>query len=184
LQNNAQSRSYISAYTINSANTWEQKIIYIPGETTGTWSTDNSTGVRIWFGIGLGTSWDTTAGVWQPTNSYSVSGSVDFSANAGATFAITGVQLEQNFQPTPFEQRPIGAELALCQRYYNRTADGTAQAVTANIIYTFTYPVTMRRVPDYSAIVAPVAASAISTTGFFASHPNTTQFGYILNAEL
>ena len=108
---------------------------------------------------------------------------VEFTASGG-TRTLWKPQLEQNFQPTPFEQRPIGAELALCQRYYNRTADGTAQAVTANIIYTFTYPVTMRRVPDYSSIVAPVAASAISTTGFFASHPNTTQFGYILNAEL
>jgi hypothetical protein len=151
LQNNAQSRSYISTYTINSANTWEQKIIYIPGETTGSWSTDNSTGVRIWFGIGLGTSWDTTAGVWQPTNSYSVSGSVDFSANAGATFAITGVQLEANTQPTPFEQRPIGVELELCQRYYiqNNELFVASCTTTFNNSYsqTITYPTKMRAAP-------------------------------------
>jgi hypothetical protein len=42
------------------------------------------------------------------------------SGTAGAAdyYEITGVQLEQNYQATPFEQRPIGVELALCQRYY------------------------------------------------------------------
>lgn len=38
---------------------------------------------------------------------------------------ITGVQLEQNLQPTPFEQRPYGVELALCQRYYFRKKAST-----------------------------------------------------------
>ena len=39
-------------------------------------------------------------------------------AGANDYVEITGVQLEQNYQPTPFEQRPIGVELMLCQRYY------------------------------------------------------------------
>lgn len=129
LQNSAQNRSYVATYTVGAANTWEQKTISIPGETTGTWFTDSSLGVRLWFGIGLGTSWETTAGAWQSSNFYSVSGSVDFATNTGATFAITGVQLEQNTQPTPFEQRLYGAELALCQRYYE-TSNGVCQ-VTA-----------------------------------------------------
>jgi len=47
-------------------------------------------------------------------------------AGANDYVDITGVQLEQNYQPTPFEQRPIGIELALCQRYYFRqTAEAT-----------------------------------------------------------
>jgi hypothetical protein len=45
-------------------------------------------------------------------------------AGANDYVEITGVQLEQNYQPTPFEQRPIGIELALCQRYYYRMSDG------------------------------------------------------------
>ena len=52
-------------------------------------------------------------------------------AGAADYFEITGVQLEQGSVATPFEQRPIGTELALCQRYYQKsyslaTAPGTA----------------------------------------------------------
>lgn len=47
----------------------------------------------------------TTIRLWLPVNS-------------AFTFDIWGVQLERNTQPTPFEQRPIGVELALCQRYF------------------------------------------------------------------
>jgi hypothetical protein len=39
---------------------------------------------------------------------------------ASQTLVFAGVQLEQNLQATPFEQRPIGVELALCQRYYQQ----------------------------------------------------------------
>ena len=53
-----------------------------------------------------------------------VSAGTDFNSRTGSigiqsnTFDFWGVQLEQNYQPTPFEQRPYGVELALCQRYY------------------------------------------------------------------
>lgn len=43
------------------------------------------------------------------------------SANLGqqsGTFDIAQVQLEEGSVATPFEQRPIGLELSLCQRYY------------------------------------------------------------------
>lgn len=60
-------------------------------------------------------------------------------AGAADHFEITGVQLEQNYQPTPFEQRPYGVELALCQRYYEKSyADATAPGTS-----TFTRLVTM-----------------------------------------
>lgn len=108
---------------------------------------------------------------------------VEFTANGG-TRTLWKPQLERNVQPTPFEQRPIGTEFDLCHRYYFRTPDNAAQAITANTIYTFQHPVRMARTPDYSALGAPVSAAAVSATAFFCSHPNTTQFGYILSAEL
>jgi hypothetical protein len=74
---------------------------------------------------------------------------------ATCTLDVWGVQLEGNYQPTPFEQRPIGVELALCQRYYYRWATGTAYSpagyingVTTGLAETIVQmPVTMRVTP-------------------------------------
>jgi hypothetical protein len=60
-------------------------------------------------------------------------------AGADDYFEITGVQLEQNYQPTPFEQRPYGVELQLCQRYYyrlgNTSVSGAYLVPSNNIVY-------------------------------------------------
>lgn len=118
IQNNGQNRSYTTTFSVNAANTWEYKIIQIPGDTSGTWLTNNSVGLRVWFQLGMGSNYDTTPNVWAVGNLGSTSGAVDFATNSGATFYVTAVQLEQNVQPTPFEQRHVGAELFLCQRYF------------------------------------------------------------------
>ena len=55
-------------------------------------------------------------------------------ATAGRT-GFTGVQLEPGPVATPFEQRPIGAELALCQRYFE--ASGTPNASRAARWHTY-----------------------------------------------
>jgi len=80
-------------------------------------------GVAIPSSKTLTTSWQlfTVTGVVPATaNQVAVAFTYTPTGTAGAAdyFEITGVQLEQNYQPTPFEQRPIGVELALCQRYF------------------------------------------------------------------
>lgn len=115
-------RSYVFTYTINSANTWEYKTITIPGETSGTWETNTSLGFPLRFNLGTGASWSTaTPNSWQNTPSFTANGSVQLSATTGATFFITGVQVEKGSAATPFEYRPHGLELSLCQRYYERS---------------------------------------------------------------
>lgn len=77
---------------------------------------------------------------------------------ASQTLVFAGVQLEQNTKATPFEQRPIGVELALCQRYYYRYVSGIYLYVSHGF-YSFTsllnaavyFPVTMRAVPSLVA---------------------------------
>lgn len=114
-------RSYPATYTISAANTWEYKTLQIPGDTSGTWATDNTTGVIVTFNLGMGSIYSGPAGAWASANYAAPNGAVKVVETNSATFQITGVQLEQNYQPTPFEQRPFGVELVLCQRYYQKS---------------------------------------------------------------
>jgi hypothetical protein len=120
LQNSGATRSYPFSYTISSANTWEQKSITITGDTSGTWLTNNGVGVGVQFSLGAGATASGTAGSWQAANLSSATGAVSVVGTNGATFYITGVQLERNTTATPFEWLPYGTELALCQRYYQQ----------------------------------------------------------------
>jgi hypothetical protein len=115
--NGAGNRSYPFNYTISAANTWEQKSITIPGDTTGTWATDNTVGIQVCFGLGAGSTFSGTAGAWAGSLFVSTTGATSVVGTNGATFYITGVQLEKGIVSTPFDFRPYGTELALCQRY-------------------------------------------------------------------
>ena len=114
-------RNYLGQYTINSANTWELKSIVIPGDTSGTWATSNAAGLRVVFDLGCGSSQEGTANVWSTSNFRRVLGNVTLINNTAATWQVTGVQLEVGNAATEFERRPFGQELALCQRYYQKT---------------------------------------------------------------
>jgi hypothetical protein len=132
IQNSALDRSYPFTYTINSANTWEQKSITIAGDTSGTWLTTNGVGIYLRFGLGVGTTYSGTAGSWAATNYASATGATSVVGTNGATFYITGVQLEKGSTATNFDYRPYGTELALCKRYYDKTfAINTAPAQNA-----------------------------------------------------
>ena len=121
LYNNGASRSIPTAYTISASNTWEKKTVVIAGDTSGTWLTDTGRGVSVNFYTALGSSYLGTSGVWNGSSIYGVTGQANAWASVNNVFAVTGVQLEEGGVATPFEQRPIGTELALCQRYYQKS---------------------------------------------------------------
>jgi len=130
LYNNGGDRSYPFSYTINSANTWEQKSVTIAGDTTGTWVTDSSgAGIYVSFSLGSGTTYSGTANTWAGTYYVQPTGSVSLVGTNGATLYITGVQLEKGSTATSFDYRPYGTELALCQRYYEKLPTGGYGAV-------------------------------------------------------
>jgi hypothetical protein len=112
--------SYGTLYTINQANTWEKKIITISGYTGGGWTGDNTNAIalKIWFDLGAGSTYLTSANSWNAGNHVAVSGGTKLIATSGATWQITGVQFEKGSTASSFEYRPYGAELQLCQRYY------------------------------------------------------------------
>ena len=134
LRNSAGDRAYPFSYTISAANTFEQKTITIAGDTTGTWLTTNGVGINVVFGLGNGSTLSGTAGAWAAGNLFNVTGATSVVGTSGATLYITGVQLEKGSTATSFDYRPYGTELALCQRYFEKSqpqgsavAGGTAE---------------------------------------------------------
>jgi hypothetical protein len=117
--NSANARAYGATYTVNAANTFEYKTVTIPGDTAGTWLTNNGAGLGLRFGFCGGSSRTVSTG-WSATSTFvlNVTGATNLMATSGATFYITGVQLEVGSVATPFEHRQYGQELALCRRYY------------------------------------------------------------------
>jgi hypothetical protein len=115
--------TYPYSYTINSANTWEQKTVTVAGPTSGTWLTTNGTGIQLVFGLGAQVARTATAGVFANTVARQPTSSVNLIATNGATFYITGVQLEAGTTASPFEYRQYGTELALCQRYFQKVTN-------------------------------------------------------------
>jgi hypothetical protein len=185
ITNSAQNRCYPFSYTIFAANTWEQKSITIPGDTTGTWLTTNGIGLDVFWGLGVGSTYSGTASAWtSSSNIYSVTGSVSVIGTLNATFYITGVQLEPGTVATPFERRSFGQELALCQRYYviyrggagaNDYApigSGNMSATNTSAIY-ITTPVTLRASPTFAYSGSVTVSDGVTGSNVSAI---TTQF--------
>lgn len=115
--NSAGNRTYPYLYTISAANTWEQKTITIAGDTSGTWLTTNGLGMNVVFSLGCGSTLLGTAGAWTSSVVSGATGQTNMVSTSGATFYITGVQLEKGSTATSFDVRDYGRELAMCQRY-------------------------------------------------------------------
>ena len=150
-------QSYPFTYTISAANTFEQKTIIIAGPTTGTWDSTNGTGVYVNFDLGSGSSFKTTAGSWTTGTYIGVTGSTNLCETSGATFYLTGVQLEIGDTSTPFEHRSYGDELARCQRYCHVLSGIGQYGAGQNWSSTNSYisidvPVTMRSAPSLSTV--------------------------------
>jgi hypothetical protein len=180
LSNSASNRSYPYTYTISSANTWEQKSITITGDTSGTWLTTNGVGLRLRFGLGAGATFSGTAGAWAGSTFTSATGATSVVGTSGATFYITGVQLEVGSQATSFEYRQYGTELALCQRYYQKIswtdsslAIGAAASISSVNGTPVYFPQEMRTAPT---ITLPTAGSSAGNASFLTasgSYPAT-----------
>jgi hypothetical protein len=156
LRNSATNRSYPFTYTITAANTWEKETITIAGDTTGTWvGATNGAGIYLSFGLGVGATFSGTAGAWAAGNFISATGATSVVGTNGATFYITGVQLEKGSTATSFDYRPYGTELSLAQRYYYRLispdtlqAFSTGYSVATNLADgVIPFPVQMRTNP-------------------------------------
>jgi hypothetical protein len=171
--NSAANRFYVFSYTISAANTWEQKTVTVAGDTSGTWLTTNGVGMYVWFSIGAGSSVSGAAGSWGTSTAYQPTGATSVIGTNGATFYITGVQLEKGSTATSFDYRPYGTELVLCQRYYEvMYADAATNGPVSNLYqgtthYTFwQYQQTKRATPTIA--LASGASWAVNTPTVYA----------------
>ena len=190
VQNSAQNRSFPFEYTISSANTWETKSITIAGDTSGTWLTDTGIGLRLRFSLGCGSSQQGTVNTWASANYFGTSAETPLIGTNGATWQITGVQLELGENASDFEHRSFGEELALCQRYYyRRTSTLTSNNEYSNSVFAYSttdiqggaqHPVPMRASPsltfDGVLKVSTGSGTVTSSSGFSKTNYSTKNY--------
>jgi hypothetical protein len=164
LTNASFNRAYPFTYTINSANTFEQKTVTIAGDTTGTWATNSSGCIGVGFSIGAGATLSATAGAWGAGTKLGATGQTQLISTSGATFYITGVQLEKGSTATSFDYRPYGTEFELCQRYYETGGFDYGTLFSGNVTSGNNYFVTA-----YFKVTKR-AASTITTTNLYANN--------------
>jgi hypothetical protein len=207
--NSSYNRSYPFTYTISVANTWEYKSVTIAGDTSGTWLTTNGIGVNVIFSMGMGTTQSGPANAWAGANYQSATGATSVVGTNGATFYITGVQLEKGSTATSFDYRPYGTELALCQRYYSTSIQSGSTITTfpafstgspaatffanvnsANDLFgTLQLPVAMRSAPTFNIYSATNRTSGsvrdattgtdVAVTNYSFSADNNKGIGYM-----
>lgn len=183
VRNSAADRAYGATFTIYAANTFEYKTITISGDTSGTWLTSNGIGLHLFFDLGVGSNYNVTAGSWQSfSNAIGVTGTTKLTATTGATLYITGVQLEKGTSATPFEYRNHQQELAMCQRYYQGTAN--VLAINSNQYQTIYFKCTMRAAPTMSySGSGSFINNNVGAEAAYTYNATTTAFTYTASAE-
>ena len=159
IQDRDNTRMISSTYTIDSADTWEKKILTFAGDTTGAFDNDNNDSIRMAWFLASGSDYNTGSvpTSWEATDTTDLAAglTVNLADSTSNYINITGVQLEVGDTATPFEHRPYDMELARCQRYYITWCEGSNKflGISNNYTSTTTYvfmdlPVTMRTTPS------------------------------------
>ena len=184
LRNSASSRSYPFTYTISTANTWTSISVTVAGDTSGTWiGATNGVGLELDISLGAGTTYSGTAGSWSGGNYTSATGAVSVVATNGATFYITGVQLETGSTATTFDYRNYGIELDMCQRYYISAPTNTLVSPSSGTYVSAQFPVTMRSAPTVTCSPA-ISGSGTSPNGFLGYFGGLTGVAFTAAIEL
>jgi len=121
-QNSIQDRSYVAEYTQAVSNVWEYDSIAVPASPiAGTWDYTNGIGLTVFFCKGSGATFQTAANIWTVGNFVATVNQVNsHDANANK-FQLALVQFEAGSIASKFERRSIQEEIALCQRYYEKS---------------------------------------------------------------
>ena len=168
-------RQISKTYTINSADTWEKKVISFAGDTTGAFDNDNANSCQInwWIGAGsnftsgtLNTSWAST------TNANRVSSSqVNIGDSTSNEWYITGLQWEVGeFDSTSIPSFPFESfdnNFQRCERYFQFIQGFQGQmAATTNFTAVTTFRTPMRSAPSATVFGTGVLVITDNTSDF------------------
>ena len=146
------------------ADAWTKVTVSVPGHANLSFDLNANNGLNLYISPFLGTNRtasSVTAGAWQnydgSARTPDAAGGQTWATTAGATWDITGVQLEVGSKATPFEHRSYGDELAKCLRYYYLHAEyvsGSSRSICNAAAYASSvafgvvaFPIKMRVVP-------------------------------------
>lgn len=177
LRNSGAARSYIAEYTIagGETNTDVVKSVTLTMDTAGTWVTDNTTGIDLWFGLMCGSTFQTTAGIWTAGNFVGSANQFNLLGTNGNVFELFDVGLYEGAVAPAFQLPEFASELVLCQRYFEASGKGPAVPLCSAYAYNTTvvmglYPfkAEKRVAPTFSA--AGVASDyGVYRSGFYAA---------------
>ena len=178
-KNDATTYRRVNEFTINVADTWEQKTIKIPPLTNsnsgGTIANDNGLGIKFEWCLAYGSTFTTTSlDQWITSSHFASTNQVNWMDSTSNNFYLTGVQLEVGTEATPFEHRSFGQELALCHRYYfvndpdavvTYMASGAYTSHATTAIHVVNFPATMRAAPTVGSYTLSQVGSVTTAAG-------------------
>jgi hypothetical protein len=188
--NGASTRSYPFTFTINAASTWEYKTVTIPGDTTGAWVKDNTSGMQFIITMMAGTNFQAAANVWTTGVFFAVAGSVNGVAATSDFILVTGIIILPGIEApsaarSPFIMRPYDQELALCKRYYRKIGGQTAGDISisgytafsnGNMSITISLDPAMRAIPTVATFGS---WSYVNITNSY-YYPSTNSLGWTI----
>lgn len=168
---------YSTTYTINSADTWERKIITLP-ELPNDIVNTTFTGLSIEFYLQANGSYlsGTKTTTWQDPSGVALAHgqTIDIGSGLNKNIAFTGIQLEVGNVATPFEHRSYGEELALCQRYYQK--NGAAAGDNEGISVPYDYNRLRGQFQTFATTLRTMPAVSITNAEFYGNLNGTDQW--------
>jgi hypothetical protein len=181
-------RSISKSYTVDVTDTWEKKTITFEGDTSGTLSNDNASGLELSWWLGASTTF--TGGTLNTTWNTNINGNravgqVNIADSTANEWYITGVQLEAGTTASDFEFLPVDVNLQRCQRYFEvfkkeggETVICLAQGVSSSQVFGRLFFKTEKRaVPsgsvsafgDFQVLTANASSWSTATNGGLSS---------------